>query len=355
MTSEQRPAPPRSTAALLREQAGWCEALGSPLYGSLLANSADDLESGGPVADVLAGHEADPARSALALRLMGAVHRLVLERRAESLLPYYPSMGGDAAAAGAWEAFREVVRRNTPELRQLVEQPVQTNEVGRCAALVGGFVTVARETGLPLRLLEIGTSAGLNLAWDRYRYQARQSSFGDPTSPVRIDGIFKDVEPSLAVPVTVASRRGCDLAPLDARRAEDRLTLQSYVWPDQLDRLRLLRGALEVAQREQIEIDRAHAIPWLSSALASPSAGAATVVFHSVMIIYLERDERARVREVLADAGARATAQAPLAWLRLEPPGKQLEFELRLTSWPSGEERLLAVAGPHGRPVEWRA
>ncbi len=354
MTSDARPAAPRSTAALLREQAGWCQTLGSSLYGALLAKCADDLESGGPVADVLAGHEDDPARSALALRLMGAVHRLVLEGRAAALAAFYPSMGGDPERPGAWEAFREVVRRHTSELRQLVERPVQTNEVGRCAALVGGFVTIARETGMSLRLLEIGTSAGLNLAWDRYRYEARASAFGDPASPVRIDDVFTGAEPALDVAVRVASRRGCDLAPLDPRRAEDRLTLQSYVWPDQGDRLRLLRGALEVAQREAVEVERAHAIPWLTSALATPSIGATTVVFHSVMIIYLEREERARVRAILDAAGERATAEAPLAWLRLEPPGKQLAFELRLTLWPTGEDRLLALAGPHGRPVEWR-
>jgi hypothetical protein len=204
-----------------------------------------------------------------------------------------------------------------------------------------------------LALREVGTSAGLNLRWDHFAYETRGGRFGDAASAVRIADIFTGAEPALDTPVTVASRRGCDLAPLDPASADDRLTLQSYVWPDQAERLRLLRGALEVAARVPVQIERAHAIEWLERELAGDAAGLARVVFHSIVLQYLTREDRARLRETIAEAGARATAAAPLAWLRLEPPGKQLRFELRLTRWPGGDERLLAIAGPHGRPVEW--
>ena len=68
---------------------------------------------------------------------------------------------------------------------------------------------------------------------------------------------------------------------------------------------------------------------------------------------YVEPDERDRVGELIAAAGARATERAPLARLALEP-GADLA-ELRLTVWPAGEERLLAHAGYHGEPVRWVA
>ncbi len=345
---------PVGIPALLREQGGWCAALGSLLYATLLNASADDYEAGGPVAAVLAGHEHDPPRTALSLRFMGAVHRLVLAGRAPTLAPFYPSVGGDATRPGAWDEFRAVVAAQRDELRALVERPVQTNEVGRCAALVGGFLTVARETALPLALLEVGTSAGLNLRWDHFRYESPRDAFGDPASPVRIVDGFSGAPPALDVPVTVTSRRGCDLAPFDPLCDDGRLTLQSYVWPDQAERWGLLRGALAIAARVPVTVERAHAVQWLGRELARDARGTARVVFHSVVLQYLTRDERDRLRATIADAGARASSDAPLAWLRLEPPGKQLLFELRLTLWPGGEERLLALAGPHGRPVEWR-
>jgi hypothetical protein len=72
---------------------------------------------------------------------------------------------------------------------------------------------------------------------------------------------------------------------------------------------------------------------------------------------YFEPDDIAAFTAILDDAGARATPSAPLAWLRFEPTSttEVTRAELRLTRWPGGEERLLALAGFHGTPVEWRA
>ncbi|MFY9588493.1 MAG: DUF2332 domain-containing protein, partial [Actinomycetota bacterium] len=242
-------------ATILRVQAEWCETLGSPLYAALLPSAADDAEAGGPVWDVMSGREGDPLGSALALRFTGAVHRVVLEGKAPDLAAFYPSVGGDAAG-DAWTAFRAAVAANVEELRVLITRPVQTNEVGRSAALLGGFLTVARETGLPLRVLEIGSSAGLNLRWDSYRYENGAWTWGDPASPVRFTGIFSGRAPAVA-DASVAERSGCDPSPIDATTEDGRLTLLSYTWPDQVHRFALLRGALDVATRVPADITRA--------------------------------------------------------------------------------------------------
>ena len=177
-------------AELLRLQAGWCDRLGSPLYARLLEHAATDVAAGGPVRELLRGHESDSPGSALALRLMGSMHRLVLEGQVPELAPYYPSVGGRADAEAAWPVFRTAVERHARALGMLLERPVQTNEVGRSSALLGGFLLVAR-TGLPLRLLEVGASAGLNLRWDLYRYECRGTAWGDPDSPVRLVETFE--------------------------------------------------------------------------------------------------------------------------------------------------------------------
>jgi hypothetical protein len=63
---------------------------------------------------------------------------------------------------------------------------------------------------------------------------------------------------------------------------------------------------------------------------------------------------------LLRAAGARATPDAPLAWLRLEPhPQTYVPAELRVSIWPPRggvvENRLLAKTGFHLGPVEWLA
>ncbi len=317
----------------------------------LLEGTAADCEAGGPSWAVLAGHEGDAHGSALALRFMGAVHRLVLDGRAPALARHYPSAGGADGADGAWDAFRATLEEHRDPLRALVDAPVQTNEVGRSAVLLGGFLLVARETGLPLRLLEIGASAGLNLRWDHYRYEAGERSWGDAASPVRLAGNFTDPPPPFEIACGVVTRAGCDRLPLDPRTEADRLTLVSYVWPDQRERLALLRGAVEVARRVPAVLDAGDAPEWLAARLADAAPETATVVFHSIVMQYLAKTERRRVHEVLVDAGARATPAAPLAWLRMEPGTNRAD--VHLTLWPDGRERLIAHAGFHGRPVRW--
>lgn len=292
---------------------------------------------------VLRGHEEDPGPSALALRLMGAVHRLVLSGEAPELARHYPSAGG--LPGDPWPPFLDVLGARRDELRELIERPVQTNETGRCAALLGGFLEVSRRTGLPLRLLEVGASAGLNLAFDRYRYELDSERWGPPRSAVTIRAELSGRLP-LDAELRVASRSGCDARPLDPRSAEGRLTLASYVWPDQAERLARLRAALDVASEAGVAVERAGAADWIEAQLREETPGVTAVVFHSIVMQYLSAAERARFENAVLDA------PGSVAWLRMEPAGKLTE--LRLTLRPGGEELLLAEAGYHGDPVIWR-
>jgi hypothetical protein len=344
---------PHSLPFRLRWQAEWCDRLGSPLYGELLRRAAGDAESGGPVAAALAGHERDPLESMLQMRLMGAVHRLALSGRAPDLAAAYPSCGGDGNPERAWSAFRDTVADLRGEVREHLERPVQTNEVGRSRALACGFLWLASETGMPLRLFELGSSAGLNLRWDAFHYRSGALEFGDPGSPVQFTDFLASGSPPVPALLEVAGRAGCDPRPVDVHSEDGVLTLRSYVWADQLDRLELLDGAIAVAGRLPAEVERADTVEWLRRRLAGAEPGSARVVFHSIVMQYVEEAERERIGAAIADAGARATARSPLARLALEPGGE--EAELRLTLWPGGEQRVLAHAGYHGASVRWTA
>jgi hypothetical protein len=369
-------------AKKLRKQAASCGKLGSPLYESLLTEAANDVLVGGPTWDVLEPFVDEPPGAAVALKLMGAVHRVVLERGAPELATFYPNVGGTGQPAAAWSAFRDLLESERERITEGTARPVQTNEVGRSAALLGGFLELGRSTGLPLRLLEVGTSAGLNLRWDHYRYESEGAAWGPATSPVRFD-VFAPAPPPLHGDVAVIERAGTDPNPLDPTSADDRLTLSSYVWPDQRLRWARLKGALDVASKVPAEIERAGAAEWLERKLSELRAGAATVVFHSVVMQYVGPDERDAVVRLMRAAGEAATTDAPLAWLRMEPPFADLgrffatEYArtdvndalfpehpeappdmdglavVSLTTWPGGETRVIARAGYHGDPVVW--
>lgn len=340
------PDPRELLAGWLRFQARGCAELGSPLYASLLESAAADLESGGPVLDALNGFETESEWSAVALRLMGGVHRLVLEGRLPQLEPHYPSVGGDGDAAAAWPAFRDALRENRQEVRQLVSRGCQTNEVGRSAALLGGFLEVAHRTGLPLRILEIGASAGLNLRWDRYRYESADAGWGDEHSPVRFVHFF-DVPPPLDRVAEVVERKGCDLEPIDPTSDDGALSLRSFIWADQLGRLSRLDGAIEIARATPLDVERIDAASFLERELDEPRLDVATVVYHSVFVQYLTEGSRRRITAAIDQAVSRSTPNAPVYHLRMEPDSSTFQVKL-------GDE-LLATSKPHGTGVRWLA
>jgi hypothetical protein len=332
-----------------------CNSMGSPFYGALLDNMAGDVASDGPVARFLTDRLDSTYEDAVPLRLLGGIHRLVLAGSAPELAARFPSVGGDGDAGRAWPAVVDALDAHGDAIRDALTRPPQTNEVGRSASMVGGFLLVARETQLPLRVLEIGSSAGLNLRFDRYWYESDGASYGDPASPVRFNELWEGGRPSFDTRLTIAQRRGCDRDPIDAGTEAGRLTLLSYVWPGQTERFAVLRAALDVAREVPVTIDRAEIPAWLARQLHEPVAGRATVVFHSITWQYLTDEERGAAERELTGAGDRATPDSSLAWLRLEPSADLSHAELRLTTWPGGEERLLARCHYHLGPVHWVA
>jgi hypothetical protein len=157
--------------------------LGCPFYEALSDGLIADVTAGRPAGQVLAPFAAEPLGSAYVLRLFAGLHWLVLRGWAPALARYFPSAGGDGDAGAAMKVIRSVLREPPPEVTGFLGRPPQTNEVGRAAALASGMAFLAGMTGLPLRLGELGASAGLNLRLDSYWYE--QDGMGWETPPHR--------------------------------------------------------------------------------------------------------------------------------------------------------------------------
>ena len=343
-------------------QAEACAELGSPMYAELLARAAADLRAGGEVARVLAGHEDDPGPSALALQLLGSVHRLVLTSTgsvtgaAADLAAYYPSVGGTWSVDGGWVAFLRLLSEQPGAVRVWLDRPPPTNEVGRASARLGGLLHVGQDFRHPVRLFEIGSSGGLNLLADRFGYvDDRGTPYGAAASPVRLDVAWKGRPLTPWPDLQIIERVGSDVMPVDVRTTQGRLVLTAYVWPDQTHRLDRLRGALDLARHTPVEVRREGAARFVGG--IELRSGATTVLWHSVMWQYLDPAERAAVTARIGALGAQATAEAPFAHLFLEPtrrtPDGPHDFLVVLELWPTGQRWVLGSSAGHGLPTIW--
>ena len=329
--------------------------MGSSMYGDVLEQVAADVEADGVFAAILAGHENDSGRMALPLRLLGGLHRLVLDGRAPALRRWYPSVGGHWNAEAAWPDIVQAASEHADYLRARSDQPPQTNEVGRSAALIGGLLVLVDRFEAPVRLFEIGCSAGLNLRADHYRYRYPGGEWGPADSPV-IDRRRVAGPTASRRALQIVERHGYDIAPLDATGSDGELTLLSYVWPDQQARLDRLRGAIEIARRVPAraappQCHRRRCRIWRSRPARSPCCGIRSCGNTCPLT------EQETVAAEIEHWGHGRDTESPFAHLTLEPhrrtPDAPVEFAVRARCWPGGDDRLLAVCSPHGPPVTW--
>ena len=332
------------------KQAEWGDALGSPFIAMLCRIIAERLDSSVDTGKRILDWPGDPLADAVPLRLLGGLHALVRRGRLPGLASLYPPNAAPDLETLA-EAVGVAIADADADLLPWLESAPQTNEVGRSAVLYAGLLTIAGETGLPLRLFELGASAGLNLRLDSYGYALGGARYGADDAAVQLAPEWEGPPPPQAA-VRVVERRGVDLNPIDVRDAGMRERLMAYVWPDQQARLTRLAAALDAAAVDPPPLDREDAASWTEREVAL-EPGAATVVMHSVAFQYFPADTQARIAAHIEKLGADATADAPLAWLRYEFDVLGKRPTLRLRLWPGGEDQLLAVVHPHGAEVRW--
>jgi hypothetical protein len=351
-------AEPSPLMQALSIQAQTCRSMGSPFSAALLDAAAEAFPNGGPLAQLFGPwQDADVLtvfKDAAQLRFLGALHDLALTGEEPGLTAAYPAPGRPGDAATAWQAVVAGLPGRHARLSAFMAHEPQTNETRRSICLLGGFLTIAQDTGLPMRCFEIGASAGLNQLWDRYRYDLGSAgAWGGAGAAVAMDTEWRGGPPPLNAAVRVASRAACDRKPVDLTDPAARRRLKAYIWPDQFDRLARLDAAIGEALAARTLVDAADAVDWTRAHVA-PEDGAASVLFHSVFWQYMPPQSQADLAGAIAEIGERAAATSPFAWLRMEPsPGSMAIMEIRLTLWPTGEDRLLATCHPHGAWVEW--
>lgn len=347
--------------AALRQQAIWCQEFDSRFTAELCNLMADDFDAGGIIADLTRGWKTNPIQDALALRLAGALHAIVLSEPDGSLAEVWPHQGRAWSMAEAWPVARATLRDREPWVREFLKSPPQTNEVRRAVGLWPGLCTAAEAFDGPMDVLELGASAGLNLNMDRFHYEGGSWQWHSPIPGPRVamSTQWRGPAPRFPLHAAIRHRAACDQNPLNARSAEDRLRLRSYIWPDQPERLERLNAAMEIAEAQSITPDAGDAADWIKAKLATRAKDALTIIYHSVFFQYPPQSVRDAITRAIETEGARATADAPLAWLRFEPGGvlgrtqDGANMTLELIEWPSGRRRVLADIDPHGRFVHW--
>ena len=344
-----------AVARSFANQVAYCAQNGAPLTGRVLAAIGSLLASDaeGELFARLRSWQGRPLADALPLRVTGGIHALHLSGKAPELAPIYAGERADDAAVIAG-----VIAGHEAALLPWLDGPPQTNEAGRSANFIAPMLWLA-ERGLPARFqcLEIGSSAGINLMLDRYRYDLGGVTVGPEEGVMAFRPEWRGSPPPPARDIAIVGTKGCDVAPVDLTDPAQALRLKAYIWPEHTVRFERMDAAIRAASERKPDIVRMNAADFVEAELAKPQeAGTTRMLMHSIVWQYVPEDQQARVTAAMEAAGARATPERPLAWVQVEADRTVHRHKLTVRYWPGGgEEVQLAWSHPHGVDVEWIA
>jgi hypothetical protein len=340
-----------AVADAFHNQALYCRANDAPITARVVEAVHALLKSqgGGELLNRVRSWPGPPLADALPLRVAGGLHALHLRGGEPELSAIYRGEPTEDVAV-----IGDVARRREAELLPWLDGPPQTNEAGRSSNFILAMLWLA-EQGLPpnFECLEIGSSAGINLMIDRYRYDLGGVTVGPEPGALAFKPEWRGPPPPDRN-IELVSLKGCDVAPVDLTDIAQALRLKAYIWPEHRERFARMDAAIVAATERRPNLVGMTAAEFVEAELARPQAeGVARLLMHSIVWQYVPADQQARVTAAMEAAGARATAERPLAWVALEANRTVHHHELTVRYWPGGEQRLqLGVAHAHGAWLE---
>jgi len=358
--------------------AGVCRG-SSPLYDQIATEAAGDPEILAIAANTRRGQPTN--------LFFAAVHYLLLKGIDHRLASHYASVSNERrlgvaksdvpiTSTDAYQDFRSFCLDHRDQIIQLIStRVVQTNEVARYACMLPAFLrAAARAEPQPIALIEIGASAGLGMIWDRYYYQYRvvekaanreappansadkpaRPEWGDADSLVKIDTEVRgNWAPCNYQGLTIATRTGVDLFPVDIGDPDRVLWLRSFIFPEQTDRDERLQSAVGLALRCGVpgKVARGDAVDLIPGLLDAVPEDEVPCVFNSFALSQISPERRRLLLEAIAKRGRqRKLVHVSLEWL--DGPSPLLNFSEYGGSSAVPEARTMARCDPHGRWIE---
>jgi len=287
--------------------------------------------------------------------LFAAVQYLLLGGVEHELSEHYPILaGGVEPKTAAFPRFRDFCLTHRDAILQLVRTRwIQTCVVRRCVCLLPSFARIFLDTRQPLALLEVGPAAGLNLLWDRYRYDYRRGpEWGDPSSELLLDTEKRGSTPLPELPdsIEVAWRTGVDLHPVDITDDDQVCWLRALIFPEHVERHAQLAAAIRIARDHRPHLVEGDAVERLPELLEQAPRDAALVVFATMTLYQFPRDAVRSFFRLLVKHGEKR----PLFFLSMEGTAVG-DVELQLTRYADGDRdtRKLAVSNGHAHWIDW--
>lgn len=285
--------------------------------------------------------------------LFASVHYLLLSGSQHELQEFYPSITRDPRPfEGSFLPFKDFCLHHREEIINLLQtRLVQTNEIRRCTYLYPSFCYIYGKVKKPLSLIEIGTSAGLQLLWDRYSYSyGTEDTYGDPDSSVHLTAQMRNGNvPGLSQnSPQVAWRMGIDLHVIDLSNKNDYLWLKSLIWSEHKERLELFERAVQLFNAHPVDLVEGDGVSLLPDVIEQVPTDSILCIFHTHVANQMSDDSKRKLIENVRVIGAKRDVFH--LYNNISDIGK-----LHLDYFSNGTEfnEVIGETDGHGRWFDW--
>jgi len=288
----------------------------------------------------------------------GAIHYLLLQSEVEELAIYYPSISRRPSLRIPIDLIQDFCERRAAEIVPLLKQRiVQTNAINRTAYLMP-IVASLFPSDIPLNLVDIGTSSGLTLNFDRYQYDyGDHLQWGNSEVKVKSDILVGQL-PSFQRMANIKRKIGIDQHPLDLKKAENGTWLKALIWPDSGARFIRMNAAIETAKNSEIVLYKADQPAAFRSIIDSLSVAEQLLVYHTHVLYQFTVPQRQAFRGMLDEVGQNrdmyylaVEANRVFDGLMANKPG----VKMVLTQYKEGKKQqtVLGETNGHANWIKW--
>lgn len=277
--------------------------------------------------------------------LFAGVQYLMMGDDETLLAAYYPNFADNPLEVGGIVGpFTDFVVAHADDLVDIGRtRYTQTNECRRCVGLLPAVWATGANR---FHLIDFGTSAGLNLQLDRYRYRWGSMTWGPEDSPVELVTEMRGGEPTQN-DIEILSRTGIDLNPLNPSNPDDRRWLEALVWPEHHERRLRLRAALALAAAHPIDRVEGDGLATLPEVLEQIPRAEPAVVINSFILNQFSPEDRERYDQVIAAGRVRRPVyRVSMEWL--DPLADSADLEVD----DGTGLRRVGRSQPHGEWLE---
>ncbi|GAA3983835.1 DUF2332 domain-containing protein [Mucilaginibacter dorajii] len=287
-----------------------------------------------------------------------SVHYLLLKNSKNELASYYPSIQRKQVSEIPFAIFKSFCLESEDEIKKIIStRIVQTNVINRCAYLMPIFSKIIADENRPTTIIDIGTSAGLTLNFDKYEYWYNdQKIFGD-SKVINKSTIIESAIPEIYNISQPILKIGIDQNIIDLTEKDEILWLKALVWTDQLERFVAIDEALKLDELKNIKFIRADTILNFEREILKADSNQNLIVYSTHVLYQFTQEQKADFYAMLERVGQ----ERDFYFLSVEGIKNLLdryntkEIVIELTHFKNKQrtEIFLAETNGHGNWIKW--